>query len=68
MKVKAKKNLNHKGVEHKTGDVFDVPDHEANNLIQSGHVEQHTQEEDAPGHSGSTPPPSTPPSSNPPKR
>lgn len=53
MKVKAKHAFNHQGKNVKPGDLLDVPDHDARNLIQQGHVEQHTAEGE---HEGDEPP------------
>jgi hypothetical protein len=41
MKLKAKRDFNHAGRQHKQGDEFEVPDHEAKQLIDGGHAEAH---------------------------
>lgn len=42
MKVKAKHQFRHKGLQFEKGHVMDLPDNEAHDLVQAGHVEAHT--------------------------
>ena len=51
MKLKAKKDFNHQGRQHKAGDELEVPDHEAKQLIDAGHAEAHP-ESQKPGGTG----------------
>jgi len=61
MKLKAKKQLTHGGKTHQPGESFDVPDHEAHNLIQSGQAEEHKEEHKEESHGQSQSGPPTPP-------
>lgn len=40
MKLKAKKDFNHQGRQHKAGEELEMPDHEAKQHIDAGNVEE----------------------------
>jgi hypothetical protein len=52
MRIRAKRRIQWKGSTYNVGEVFDFPDHDAQDLIKQGHAEKvepenETQEEDS---------------------
>lgn len=51
-KVKAKHPFQHHGRNVQAGDVLEVDEHEANNLITAGHADEHDEDDDTPKQQG----------------